>query len=220
MRSILPDHSALAERPQHLVGIVEIGHFDVRSADALGIVSVRADARSDIELVCEFDRGHVVRRVRDFGVEHFDQVQVTRCDKPLQRCPSQAGAFGIKRVRRVHQATLCFDALDHLAHWQNVRNPLGQKQTDDLASRSADLLSDDHPDSQVPLESLGGLNRVMVSDAQYIQVDRLDTFSHLFQRGARIARGGRVQMTVKSYPTVGGPWWWPDWIKIQQLKGD
>jgi hypothetical protein len=204
MWSILSNHSALAERRQHFVGAVEIGHFDIRCPDPFRIVRIGAHGWSNIELLREANGCEVMRRVADFGVEHLDDVQLTRADKSLQHRLSESSAFGIERVRRIHKAALCFDAVDHLRNREDIRNPLRQEQADNLPRRSADFFANDYPDSQFALKGLRRLNGVVISDAHHVEVHRFDALGNFFQRRARIARGGCVQMTVKAYPSSSG----------------
>lgn len=218
MRSILSNHPPAAERRQHIVGAVEIRHFDVGRPDTLGIVRIRAHSWGNVELCCEVGRGDIMRRVRDLGVEHLDDVQLTRRDQPLQHRSSQSGTFRVKRVRRVHKATLCFDAVDHFRNRQYVWNALGQEQADNFSSRSADLFADDNPNVEIATQRLCRLDRVVVSDTHHVEVDRFDALGNFFQRRARIARGGGVQMAIEAYPTRLRRWRRPNGTK--QQNGD
>jgi hypothetical protein len=218
MWSILPNHSALSERRQHVDRTVEVRHFDVCGADTLRIVRIGAHARRDTELLREFERGEIIRRVGDLGVEHLDDVQLTRGDKCLQYRLSQSGTFGIEWVWRVHESALRADALNHFANREDVGYSLRQEQADDLSRRSADFFAHDDPDFQIATKGLCRVDRVMVSDAHHVEVHRFDALSQLLQRRAGIARGGRMQMTVKPYPAGAGRWWRPNGTK--QQKGD
>jgi len=215
---MLANDAALAKRCQQFVGTIEVRHFDVRRTNALGIVSIGAHARRQVEGVREFDRGEVVRVVSNLGVEHFDDIQVARLGQRLQHRPPQSGALGIKRVRRIHQPALRFDALNHLGNREDVRNTLGQEQADQFSRRGADLFADDDPNSKIAIEGLSRLDGVVVRDAHHIKLCRLHALGQLVQRGARITRGDRVQMTVKTNPAGRGRWWWPN--GTQQQEGD
>lgn len=216
MRSILSNHAALAERSQQVVRTIEVRHLHEGRADTLRIVRVGAHARSDIELLGECDRGEIVRGLRDFCVEHLDNVQLPRCHQRLQDRLPQSGALGVKRVRRVHQPALCFDAVDHLGHRQDVRNALGQEQTDNFSRRRANLFADDDTNAELTTEGFRRLDRVMIGDAHHVEADRFHALGKLLQRGARVARYQRVQMTVEPNPPGASSRWWPNWIKIQQ----
>jgi len=214
MRSILANHSALAERRQHVVRTVKIRHFDVRRADPLRVVGIGAHAWRDIELFREVNRREIMRGLRDFCVEHLDDVQLTRAHERLEDRFSESGALGIKRMRRVHQSTLCFNATDHLGHGQDVRNALGEEQTDDFSRRRANLFADDDANAEITLESLCGFNGMVIGDAHRVELDLFHALRKLLQRGARVARRERVQVTVEPNPTSASRRWRPGWIRI------
>ena len=218
MRSILSNHSALAESREHVSRTVEIRDFDVRGADALWVVRIRAYAWSNIETPREFFGSKIQGRVGDLRIKYFDHVQLTCRDERLQHRHSQTGPFGIKRMRCIHQATLSFDAVNHLGNRQHVRNPLRQEQADNFSGRGADLFANNNANSEVATEGLGRVDRMMVRDAHHIEVHRFDAFGQLLQRGPGVARSGRVQMTVEPYPTGAGWRWRPG--GNQQQNGD
>lgn len=220
MRSILSNHSAAAERHQHGVRTVKIRHFDVRCADTLRIMRIGAHTWSDIELICERDRREVVRGLGNLCVEHLDDVQLLRGDKRLEDRLSQSRALGIKRMRGVHQAALCFDAANHLRNGQDIRNALRQEQTDDLSRGRANLFADDDADAEITTESLCRFNRMMIGDTHHVEVDLFDALGKFFERRTRVARRDRVQMTVEPNPTSVGRWRRPSWNNIQQHEGD
>src|SRR5579864_2690038 len=165
MRSILSNHSALAEGREHVSRPVEIRDFDVRRADALWVMRIRPHAWSNIETPREFLGSKIQRWVSDFRIKYFDDVQLTCRDKRLQHRHSQSGPFGIKRMRCIHQAALGFDAVNHLGNRQYVRNPLRQEQADNFSGRRADLFANNNANSEVATEGLGRVDRMMVGDA-------------------------------------------------------
>src|SRR5579864_5496897 len=165
MRSILSNHSALAESREHVSRTVEIRDFDVRGDDALWVVRIRAYAWSNIETPREFFGSKIQGRVGDLRIKYFDHVQLTCRDERLQHRHSQTGPFGIKRMRCIHQATLSFDAVNHLGNRQHVRNPLRQEQADNFSGRGADLFANNNANSEVATQGLGRVDRMMVGDA-------------------------------------------------------
>jgi hypothetical protein len=121
-------------------------------------------------------------------------------------------------VRRVHQAALCSDAVDHVRHRQHVGNPLGQEQPDDFSRRSADLFADNDANAEISTEGLRRVDRVMIRNTHDVEVNGFDAVRQLFECGSCVARGGGVQMAVKPYPAGLGRRWRPN--GTEQQKGD
>jgi hypothetical protein len=59
---------------------------------------------------------------------------------------------------------------------------------------------------------------VMIGDAHHVQLDRLDSLGQLVERGSRVSRHSRVEMTINSHPSGRGGRWRPK--RIQQREGD
>lgn len=206
MRSVLTHHSTPPQGGKHLSRTVKVRQFDVRSTHSLRIVRVGSNARRKSKALREFDRLEVMRLVRDLGVEYFHNIQLA-CTRQLLQCAQlESGALGVERVRRVDEASLRPDPLHDLRYGENVRNPLRQIQSDQLAGRSPDLFADDDAGADVAneyLRQLGELDAVVIGNAYDIEMHRLDALDQLIERRARIARRRRVQVTIEAHPANG-----------------
>ena len=200
---MLAHHTTSAEGGQHRSRPVEIGHFDVRRANSLRVVCVGPNAGRKIEALHEIDRLQVVRLVGDFGIEDFDDIQMARPCERLQDTQLESGALGVKRVRRVDQTSLRLDPLHDIGHRQNVRNPFGKVQSNELAGGSPNLFADDDASADIPnecLRQLGRLDAMVVGDAYDVELHRLDALDQLIKSRAGIPRRDRVQVTIEAHP--------------------
>ena len=219
MRAMLAHHAAPTERSQQLGRAIKIRHFDVRGAYPLRIMRVGANSRRK-RIVLREQRCFVVfSLILDLGIEHFDDVQIATLRQRLQHRTAHARTNRIEGMRRVHQAALCADAVHDLRNRQHVRNSLRQKQADQLARWSADLFADDDAHAELaPQRGQGGFNAVMIGDTHHIQTFCFNPLGQLVERGARISRRSRVEMTIQTNPAARG--WWRRPNGTQQQKGD
>jgi hypothetical protein len=196
VRAVLPGYPGVRERGQEAGRAVEVGHLQVRRADAGRVVRVRAGPAGQGVRRGQ-DGGPVVRfRRRGLGVEDLDDVHRAGRAQVRQH-PAQAGAVRIERVRRVHQAALRPDPGDDLGHGEHVRHPFGEEKADEVAVGSPDLLADDDPDAQVPAgRRYGGRGLVVVGDAHHVQAGLPGPLGQLLQGGHGIAGRDRVQVAV------------------------
>jgi hypothetical protein len=218
---MLTHHTTTSQGGEHVLRAVEVRQFDVRCADAFGIVRVGANAGRNVEAVHEVRRLEVVPLVSDFGVEDFDNIQLVRTSQRLEGAQLESGTLGVERVRRVDQAALRPDPLHDIRDRQNVRDPLRQVQSDELAGRRPDFFTDNDASTDVAheyLRQLGEVDAVVIGDAHDIELRRLDALDQLVECGARIARRRRVQMTIEAYPASWGRSRRPG--RHQHRKGD
>jgi hypothetical protein len=219
VRTVLANDAALTQCGQELGGTVEVRQFDVGGANTLRIVRVRANPWRQLELVRKMSGADIVVLIRDFGVEHFNNVELTPTDECLEDRKAKSGALGVKGVRRVDQTTLGSDAANHFGNGKDVRDPLREEQADQLARRGSDFFAHDDPHVQVSLErGLGHLDGVVVSDAHDVKSNGFDAFGELIQGGARITRCAGMQMTVKANKTRTRGWRRPDRTQQQRRR--
>ena len=219
MRAVLTNHATVTERAHQLGGAIEVRQFDVRGADALGIVCVGADPRRQLERSGKLERGQIVGLIGDFRIEYFDDVQVALRGEGLEHWAPQSSPLGIERVRRVDQSSLSLNSSHHFGHRQHVGDPLSQKQPDQFSRGRPNLFANDHTHPKIPSQGgLGCLYRVVVSDAHHVKSNGFDAFEELVKGCARIAGRARVHMTIKTNKASGSGWRRPN--GIQQQEGD
>jgi len=145
VRPVLPGYPRVRQRGQEAGRAVEVGHLQVRRADAGRVMRVRAGpARQGVR--GRQGGGPLVRFPRrGLGVEDLDDVHGARRAQ-LRQYPAQAGAILVERVRRVDQAALRPDPGDDLGDGEHVGHPFGEKKTDHVAVGRPDLLPDHDPD--------------------------------------------------------------------------
>jgi len=145
VRAVLPGYPRVRESGQEAGRAVEVGHLQVRRADAGRVVRVRAGpARQGVGR--REGESPLVRYLGlGLGVEDLDDVHGAGRAQ-VRQYPAQAGAVLVERVRRVHQAALRPDPGHDLEYGEHVRHPFGQEKTDDVAVGRPDLLADDDPD--------------------------------------------------------------------------
>jgi hypothetical protein len=196
VRAVLPGFPGVRERGQEAGRAVEIGHVQVRRADAGRVVRVRAGPAGQGVGRREGESPLVRYLGFGLGVEDLDDVHGAGRAQARQH-PAQAGTVRIERVRRVHQAALGPDPGDDRGDREHVRHSFGEKQADDVAVGRPDLLADDDPDAQVPAgRRYGGRGLVVVGDAHHVQAGLRGPLGQLLQGRHGVAGRDRVQVAV------------------------
>ena len=220
VRSVFANDAALTEGGQEFGRSIEVRQLYVGSTDALRIVGVGTDSRRQTEFLREFGRLEIVALIGDLRVEYLDDVQIAGFRKRFQPGPAHASTLRIEGMRCIHQPTLGPDSSDYFRHRQDVWNPLGKKQADQLARRGPYLFADNDAGLEITRERrFRRLYRVVIRDTHDVESHRFHAFDDLVDRGARVARGERVQVTIKSNEAVASRRRWPNRIQ-QQQEGD